>query len=768
MAAPVDPVAPKEDSASEAGSTSPPQPKGGLVGRFPALTRLTAWAGGRKRVPYVQQTAASDCGSACLAMVLGYHGKNLRLDEVREIVGFGREGASAPSILRGGEWFGLRGRGVKVERIEDLSLVDPGSILHWRFNHFVVFERLLSGNRLAIVDPGGGRRKVRFEEARTAFTGVALIFEPGETFEPADKRPSGVRRYLRQLFSQSGWLGRVVAISVLVQLLALALPVLTGMIVDRVLPQGDLSLLQLLAIGLCAIVLFQYFASLVRSYLLLALRTRLDAQMTLDFLDHLVNLPYLFFQQRSAGDLMMRLNSNATVREILTSGALSGVLDGTLVVLYLVFVFAASPPMGLLVLGLGFLRLLLFLAARRRTSDLMSESLQAQAASQTYQVQMLSGIETLKASGTEKRAVEHWSHLFVDTLNVSLARGRLQALVDAMLAALQSGSPLVIMLFGAHQVLNGELTLGTMLALNALANGFLTPLSTLVSTAFQLQLLGGYLERINDVMETPPEQDLTKVRRTPRLLGAIRLEQVSFRYGPSLPFVVKDVSVEIAPGTFVALVGRSGAGKSTLAGLLVGLYVPTSGRILYDGLDLAELEFRSLRNQIGVVPQHPYLFGSSIRANIALADPDLSLADVARAAEKAHIHADVQAMAMSYETLVADGGASLSGGQRQRLALARALVRKPAILLLDEATSALDSVTERRIQKELEALHCTRIVVAHRLSTIRAADLILVMDDGQLVERGRHDELVAQGRVYAGLVSAQMAKDEQAAELVVG
>ena len=296
-----------------------------LVERFPALRRLSG-AGGKRRVPYVQQTAATDCGSACLTMALGYFGKHLRLDEVREVVGYGREGASAPAILRAAEWFGLRGRGVKVERLEDLQFIEAGSILHWRFNHFVVFEKV-GKERLSIVDPAGGRRDVPWEEAKIAFTGVALTFEPGETFETVAKGKSTIWRYLHQLLAQSGSLWRVVATSVLIQLFALVVPFLTGILVDRVVPQGDVQLLTVLSAGLAGIAVFHYFASLVRSYLLLALRTRLDAQMTLDFLDHLVSLPYLFFQQRSAGDLMMRLNSNATVREILTSGALSGILE---------------------------------------------------------------------------------------------------------------------------------------------------------------------------------------------------------------------------------------------------------------------------------------------------------------------------------------------------------------------------------------------------------------------------------------------------------
>jgi ATP-binding cassette, subfamily B, bacterial len=693
-------------------------------------------------------------------MVLGFHGKHLRLDDVRKVTGFGRDGADALALVNAGRVFGLRGRGIKIDEIDDLRFLDRGSILHWQFNHFVVFDRLRGGGA-ELVDPAVGRRWVSREELERSFTGVALAFETGEDFLPEESRPRNVGRYLRLFLDQSGALRRILVTSGLVQLFALAVPLLIGLLVDRVIPRGDLHLLTVLGIGMATLVGFQFLSSLLRSYLLLYLRTRLDTRMTLDFLDHLVDLPYAFFQQRSAGDLIMRMSSNATVREILTSGALSAVLDGTLVTLYLVLLFAAHWGLGLLVLGLGMARVGLFLLTRHRQRELMSRSLQAEARSQSFQVNLLAGIETLKAAGAEHRSVDQWSHLFVDVLNVSLDRGRLTAMVDAALAALASGSPLIVLVFGALQVLQGDLTLGTMLALNALAAGFLTPLSQLVQTAFQLQLLGSYLDRIDDVLETPREQDRSKVAAAGRLKGGIRLEGVSFRYGPLAPYAVRDVSIEIPAGRFVALVGPSGAGKSTLASLLVGLYPPSEGRILFDGRDLTELDLRTVRSQVGIVPQHPYLFGTSIRANIALSDPSLPLARVVEAAQRAHIHDDVLAMPMGYETLLADGGASLSGGQRQRLALARALVHRPAILLLDEATSALDTVTEVRIQRELAALRSTRIVIAHRLSTIRDADLILVMDEGKVVEQGAHEELLERGGVYARLVAAQLEKERR-------
>jgi ABC-type bacteriocin/lantibiotic exporter with double-glycine peptidase domain len=739
----------------EASSSPEPEP---LDRRFPALRRLAFTR--RRTIPHVQQTTASDCGAACLTMVLGYHGKHLRLDDVRKVTGFGRDGADALALVNTGRVFGLRGRGVKIDEIDDLRFLDRGSILHWQFNHFVVFDRLRAGGA-ELVDPAVGRRWVSREELERSFTGVALAFEPGEDFLPEESRPRNVSRYLRLFMEQAGPLRRILVTSGLVQLFALAVPLLIGLLVDRVIPRGDLHLLTVLGIGMATLVGFHFLSSLLRSYLLLYLRTRLDTRMTLDFLDHLVDLPYAFFQQRSAGDLIMRMSSNATVREILTSGALSAVLDGTLVTLYLVLLFAANWGLGLLVLILGAARVALFLFTRHRQRELMSRSLQAEARSQSFQVNMLAGIETLKAAGAEHRSVDQWSHLFVDVLNVSLDRGRLSGIVDAALAALATGSPLIILVFGAIQVLEGHLTLGTMLALNALAAGFLTPLSQLVQTAFQLQLLGSYLDRIDDVLDTPREQDRSKVSPSGKLKGSIRLEGVSFRYGPLAPYAVRDVSIEIPAGRFVALVGPSGAGKSTLASLLVGLYTPSEGRILFDGRDLTELDLRSVRSQVGIVPQHPYLFGTSLRANIALSDPSLPLARVVEAAQRAHIHDDVLAMPMGYETVLADGGASLSGGQRQRLALARALVHRPAILLLDEATSALDTVTEARIQAELAALRSTRIVIAHRLSTIRDADLILVMDEGKVVEQGRHEDLLENGGVYARLVAAQLEKERR-------
>jgi ABC-type bacteriocin/lantibiotic exporter with double-glycine peptidase domain len=690
-------------------------------------------------------------------MTLAYHGRNVSPEEVRRATGTSRDGVNALALVEAAGSYGMEARGVSVE-LDALGHLQRGTILHWEFNHFVVLDRVRKGG-IDVLDPALGRVHVPMERVSKAFTGVAITLEPTAAFERGSNAASGAWRYIKPMLKQSGLLSKVGITSFLIQLFALATPILMGVIVDRVVqPPGDRDLLLAVALGMLAMVGFHFLSTFVRSHLLVTLRAQLDMNISTGFISHLVKLPYQFFLQRSAGDLMARLNSNITVREILTTGAISTVLDGVLVSIYLVLIFAQNTAMGLVVVALGLLQVAILAFTHRKMQRLMAETLQAEARSQGYLAQMITGIETLKAVGAEARGVAQWSNLFVDEVNATVSRGRLSALIETLTTTLRIASPLVVLTVGTLSVLNGDISLGTMLALTALATGFLTPLSSLIVTGTQLQLLGSYMERINDVLDTATEQDADAVP-APKLSGQVSVREVSFRYADSGPDVIDDVSLDIEAGQMIGIVGRSGSGKSTLAHLILSLYRPTVGAVLYDGMDLRGLEATSVRGQLGIVPQNSYLFGTSVRGNIALTKPDASLEEIERAARIACIHDDVMAMPMGYDTVLSDGGSSISGGQRQRIALARALVHEPAILLLDEATSSLDAVTEAAIYNNLEHLDCTRIVIAHRISTIARADLIVVMEEGRFVEKGPHEQLMSIEGLYYDLARSRSAKE---------
>jgi HlyB family type I secretion system ABC transporter len=701
----------------------------------------------------------NECGAACLAMVLTYYGHKTAISESRQYLHSGRDGLTARDISQAARNLGLRVRAFSMEP-SNLAEVPMPAIIHWKFNHFLVLEGW-SPESVKVVDPAFGRRRLSAAEFNAGFTGVVLTMEPGADFQRkrSDEKLTW-HTYLRSLLQTpgtKGLLAQLVAASALLQILGLVFPLFTMVLVDTILPTQAMSLLVTLGIGMAILVLAQAALGFLRGSLAIFLGARLEPEVMLGFFEHVLMLPFRYFQERSSGDLLMRLGSIASIRAELTNRTVSAVLDGTMAILYLVVLMIWQPLFGFLALLFGIVHVLLLVASTRRLYELTERSLSAQAESQSYLVEALTGVATLKASAAEDRAMEQWSNLFFKQLNISIRRSYLMNVVETGLAVVGSLAPLVLLLVGGFLVLQGEMTLGTMLAVTSLAIAFIGPLSSLVATGQQLQLAGANLERIGDVLKATPEQDLQIVRPAPQLTGRIELDGVSFRYHPNAPWAIRNATIDIQSGQKIAIVGRTGSGKSTLSMLLLGLYFPQEGEIRYDDLLLSQVDVRTLRNQFGVVLQEPSLFSGSIRRNIASSDPNIAMDQIVNAAKLAAIHDEIVALPMGYETNIAEGGANLAGGQRQRLAIARALVQNPAILLLDEATSDLDVITENIIDKNLSDLACTRIVIAHRLSTVRNADMILVFDEGFSVEQGTHKELLALDGTYASLVRDQEA-----------
>jgi ABC-type bacteriocin/lantibiotic exporter with double-glycine peptidase domain len=467
-------------------------------------------------------------------------------------------------------------------------------------------------------------------------------------------------------------------------------------------------------------------------------------------------LPLKFFQQRSTGDILTRISSNTAIRDIVSTQFLTTLLDGSLVIVYMAILFWQSWSFGLIVLVIGILQFALLLGTKDEFHLRSSRELETTGRSQGYTAEVLTAMTTVKAAGAEQRVFQRWSNLFCEQLNASIRRIYLASILTTSITILRIMSPLILLWLGTIQVLNGTMELGTMLALNALATTFVTPLASLASSATQLPIIRSHLDRISDVVEAPVEQEVQIAHEPPRLTGHIELRHVSFKYDANSPTVLKDITVDIVPGQKVAIVGPTGSGKSTLGKLLLGLYLPTEGEILYDGIPLRSLNYQSVRSQFGVIMQDASIFSGSIRQNIAFNNPDMDMESIVNAATLAALDSDIQQMPMEYETFVAESGNALSGGQRQRLAIARALANNPSILLLDEATSALDVITEHAIEQNLKSLACTQIIIAHRLSTVRHADIILVLDQGGIVESGSHAQLLAKQGYYARLIHNQL------------
>jgi ATP-binding cassette, subfamily B, bacterial len=720
--------------------------------------RAPAWPARRPRVPVHIQSQATDCGPACLAMVLGFHGIQVSVDELRRETNAGRDGVSARGLLEAGRRYGLSGRGVRVP-LSKLRELPAGTILFWKFRHFVVLERA-TRDHLYIVDPALGRRRVSAAAADGAFTGVALEFQRPQSAPPPRARSLRGRlaasswRYLGRFFPKNrAWIP-LSAASLVLLLFNFATPFASAYLVDRQASGHAGYDLPVLLSAVAALVVAYCLLQVARGLAITSLQTVADKNVTLGVLHHLLSLPYDFFVRRNAGDLAMRVRTSLAVRRVLTSSALSTVFDGLLILIYSALLLLANAQLALLVMVLALLQVGVLLLFWPRQHYLMADALEAQAQAEGELIEVLDGVTTLKAAGLDGAAGEHWSHTFADEVNTRRRGSRSLAVCGGLIGGLQFTAPLAVLTLGALQLSEHHSSLGEVIAFSSLAMGLFVPLTSLMQTGMQIAGLGRTLSRLADIMETAPEDRALGSAPARDVRGQVEARNVQFTYPGSEAPVLSDVSLYAPPGSFIALLGQSGCGKSTLAAILAGLYLPASGTVLIDGTATGEIDRAALRRRIGYVNQDARLFAGSIHENISMGHEGAHHSDIVAAARLAQIHDDICALPMKYLTLLGPGGAGLSGGQRQRIALARALVRRPPLMILDEATSALDRDTEKRIFADLLKLDCTLVVIAHRLPAVQAAAEIVVMSAGRVVQRGSHHELMAMAGPYRALAAS--------------
>ena len=717
---------------------------------IPAM-RLPSMRLRRRRVRFIPQMEVTECGAASLGMVLAFHGHHAPLAELRQACGVSRSGADALAIVRAARKYGFEAQGLRAE-VEQLAGVVVPAILHWDFEHFVVLERIARGRAL-LVDPASGRRSITLQELGRHFTGVLLLLRPTAELRPRKRKRPSLAKYGEIVRSSIPSLGLVLLASLGLQLVSLIFPLATQVLLDAVIVPKQRAWLWGLCAALAAAVLTRALLSLARSFVVQTLRNLLDQTLMTRFLDHLLHLPLAFFQQREAGDLVQRVHSNGTIQNVLSSQAIATVLDATLLAGYAALMLAFDLRLGAMILAFAAIRVALLVVLRERNQLAMAAELTAGGREFGALLEALSGLETTKASGAEDRMVQRWSHRMTGRVNASLDRRRLSMVASHLTVLLQGVGTALVFLVAGEAVIAQRMTIGTFASFLALQALFMSPLESLLQTIAQLQYLGNHLERIDDVLTTSPEPSGTI--DPGRLRGEIELRDVAFGYSPAEPPILLDVSVRIRPGEKVAIVGPSGAGKSTLARLLLGMHLPSHGTISFDGCDLRELDLEKVRRQMGVVLQDTFLFDDTVRANLSLRDEETTLEQLRAAAKLACVDDVIDALPAGFSSRLGDNGNVLSGGQRQRLNLARALALEPAVLLLDEATSALDLDTERRVHDNLARIGCTRILIAHRLATVRDADRILVLQAGRIVQQGRYEELAAQRGLFRSLVEAK-------------
>ncbi|KYC37655.1 ABC transporter ATP-binding protein [Scytonema hofmannii PCC 7110] len=719
------------------------------------------WGRLTQRYPFYAQQSASDCGAACLVMIGRFWGKRFSVNRLRDLANVSRNGSTLRAMAAAAETIGFTTRPVKAS-LDKLAQQPLPAIAHWESKHYIVIYEITK-RKVIVSDPAIGQRTLTSAQFKEGWTGYALLLQPTAILKEAFEETEGFWRFFELVKPHSWVLLEVFAASLLIQIFGLITPLFTQLLLDRVIVQGSTLTLNAVGLGLLIFGLFRIAMTGLRQYLLDHTANRISLALLVGFIKHTFRLPLSFFESRYVGDIISRVQENQKIQRFLTGEALSICLDLLTVFIYVGLMFWYSWQMALIALAIVPPFFLLAILAtpwfRRINRDIFS----AIASESSYLIQALTGIRSIRSMAIEQTVRWHWeeqlNHLFKKMFGGQVVTNQLQIFSSTIESLVTTG----LLWFGAWLVIQNQLTIGQLIAFNMLLGNIILPFKRLTVLWNQLQEVIISTERINDVLEAEPEEDLHSSSRRVlrRLRGQVQFENVTFRYHPESDInVLENLSFEIQPEQTVAVVGRSGSGKTTLSKLILGLYPPTNGRVLIDGHDVMNISLKSLRQQIGVVDQDTFLFGGTIQENISIAHPEATMDEIIEAARLAGADEFIQHLAMGYETQIGEGGGMLSGGQRQRLAIARALLGNPRFIIFDEATSHLDTQSEQIIQNNLKDIlkGRTSLIIAHRLSTVRSADLILVLDRGVLVESGTHNELIARKGHYFYLNQQQLAQ----------
>ena len=703
-----------------------------------------------KKVPMVMQMEAVECGAASLAMILAYYGKWLPLEQVREACSVSRDGSSMKNILLAAKTYGLEPSAYKVSA-EDLSGMEP-AIIHWNFEHFVVFKGMRKG-KAYLNDPGIGPVEIPMDEFRRSFTGVAMTFELTDRFQPSG-RPTSIFSYIKHNLSganEAFWLTFI--FTLLLAVVTLTLPLLTRVFFDEILSGRNAQWATIFFCLMAVLALFNFIVTLWQQRYSKRIAGQLALRGNINYLRHLLRLPMNFFAMRYVGDLQQRQRLNESITHSLVEVLAPQAINVMLLVLYLILMLSYNYVLTLIGVAAALVNLAVVHHYAGQRLNMVRSTQQSMGKYYSATVSCLENIESIKAAGAEEGFFQYWSGLWSRMFNKQREM-RIQQSEMSLLPTLTSNLlTMAVLLVGAWYILQGDLSVGMLMAFQGFMTAFMAPVEKIVNAGQQLLEMRSQIERVDDVMKYPEDWHADgEHSEAGKLLGELELRDVTFGYNRTQPPLIDHFNLHLRAGESVAFVGSSGCGKSTLAKLISGLYKPWSGEILFDGRPIESISRDELTNSIAVVDQNIVLFDDTLSQNIRMWDQSIEDFAILMACSDAQVHSDIMNRPEGLATKVVRGGKNFSGGQCQRFEIATALAREPMILIMDEATSALDPTTEDLVMRHIREMGITQIVVAHRLSTIRDCDHIIVMDAGHVVQQGTHEQLMQQDGLYRQLM----------------